>query len=102
MAKKTTTTEKSTKSKKKTTVEEQVTPVQEKTAKTTAAETVVDKLEDAVSDLVDEAKDDKHAWYAKIGLYIIASILGILTYLITNFGDTIYIILEKWFNSLAK
>ena len=96
MAKKSTTT-KTTQS-----VEEQVTPVQEKTAKTTAAETVVDKLEDAVSDLVDEAKDDKHAWYAKISLYIIASILGVLTYLITNFGDTIYIILEKWFNSLAK
>ena len=78
--------------------EEEVKP----TVKSTATTEVVDKLEDAVSDLVDEAKDDKHSWYAKASLYIVATILGIITYLITNFGDTIYIILEKWFNSLAK
>lgn len=83
-------------------IKTQPTEEEKPTVKSTATTEVVDKLEDAVSDLVDEAKDDKHAWYAKISLYIIASVLGILTYLITNFGDTIYIILEKWFNSLAK
>lgn len=83
-------------------IKTQSTEEEKPTVKSTATNEVVDKLEGAVSDIVDEAKSDKHSWYAKTSLYIVATILGILTYLITNFGDTIYIILEKWFNSLAK
>lgn len=83
-------------------IKTQSTEEEKPTVKSTATNEVVEKLGDAVSDIVDEAKDDKHSWYAKASLYIVATILGILTYLITNFGDTIYVILDKWFNSLAK
>lgn len=83
-------------------IKTQPTEEEKPTVKSAATTEVIDKLEDAVTDLFDEAKDDKHPWYAKVSLYIVATILGIITYLIANFGYTIYIILDKWFNSLIK
>jgi len=63
---------------------------------------VTDKLEDAATAVIEKAKDDKHPWYAKVGLYIAATILGGLAFLFANFGDTILIIIEKWLNGLAQ
>ena len=63
---------------------------------------VTDKLEDAATAVIEKAKDDKHPWYTKVGLYIAATILGGLAFLFANFGDTILIIIEKWLNGLAQ
>lgn len=102
MAKKSTTTKKSTSKK----VEEKVTPAQEVSQETSVQSAVTDevkdKLEDAATDLVKTAQDPKHPWYTKIALYFAAVILGGLAFLITNFGDSIYAIIESWFEGLAK
>lgn len=63
---------------------------------------VTDKLEDAATAVIEKAKDDKHPWYTKVGLYIAATILGGLAFLFANFGDTILVIIEKWLNGLAQ
>lgn len=63
---------------------------------------VTDKLEDATNAIIENAKDKKHPWYTKVGLYIAATIVGGLAFLFANFGDTILIIIEKWLNSLAQ
>ena len=106
MAKKTTTTKKSTKSKKKAVVEEQVTPVAEVSEETSiqsaVTEEVKDKLGDAAEDLVKTAQDPKHPWYTKVALYFAAVILGGLAFLIANFGETIYTIIERWLMGLAN
>lgn len=101
-----TTAKKTTKKSKKTEVVSEVKTAEKDVVKndiqSAVAEDVTDKLEDAVSDLVEEAKKGSHAWYAKVGIYVAASILGIIAYLITNFGDTIMVIIEKWLNNLAQ
>lgn len=110
MAKKSTTetkkTTKKTTKKSKVVATEVQTPEEDVVVKndiqSAVADDVADKLEDAVSDLVEEAKKSSHPWYAKVGIYVTASILGILAYLITNFGDTIVLIIEKWLNGLAQ
>ena len=63
---------------------------------------VTDKLEDATNAIIEKAKDKKHPWYTKVGLYIAATIVGGLAFLFANFGDTILIIIEKWLNGLAQ
>lgn len=105
MAKKST-TKKSTAKSKKTVVEEQVTPAQEVSQETSVQSAVTDevkdKLEDAAEDLVKSAQDPKHPWYTKVALYFAAVILGGLAFLITNFGETIYTIIERWLMGLAN
>lgn len=101
MAKKSTTKKSASKE-----VEEQVTPAQEVSQETSVQSAVTDevkdKLEDAAEDLVKTAQDPKHPWYTKIALYFAAVILGGLAFLITNFGETIYTIIEKWIMGLAN
>lgn len=63
---------------------------------------MTDKLEDAATTVIEKAKDDKHPWYTKVGLYIAATILGGIAFLFANFGDTILVIIEKWLNGLAQ
>lgn len=105
MAKKST-TKKSTAKSKKTVVEEKVTPAQEVSQETSVQSAVTDevkdKLEDAAEDLVKSAQDPKHPWYTKVALYFAAVILGGLAFLIANFGETIYTIIERWLMGLAK
>lgn len=77
--------------------------VEEKvTAKSAVTEEVKEKLEDAASSLVEKAQDDKHPWYTKVALYIVAVILGGGAFLFANFGDTIMTIIENWLNGLAQ
>lgn len=95
MAKKSTT--------KKSTKEVEVQEVsQETSVQSAVTDEVKDKLEDAATDLVKTAQDPKHPWYTKIALYFAAVILGGLAFLITNFGESIYAIIESWFEGLAK
>ena len=77
--------------------------VEEKvTAKSAVTEEVKEKLEDAATSLVEKAQDDKHPWYTKVALYIVAVILGGGAFLFANFGDTIMTIIENWLNGLAQ
>ena len=95
MAKKSTT--------KKSTKEVEVQEVSQDTSVQSAVtDEVKDKLEDAATDLVKTAQDPKHPWYTKIALYFAAVILGGLAFLITNFGESIYAIIESWFEGLSK
>ena len=90
---------------KTTKVEESVAVEETKEQKTSSNPTVnevTDKLEDAATAVIEKAKDDKHPWYTKVGLYIAATILGGLAFLFANFGDTILVIIEKWLNGLAQ
>lgn len=72
------------------------------TAKSAVTEEVKEKLEDAATSLVEKAQDDKHPWYTKVALYIVAVILGGCAFLFANFGDTIMTIIENWLNGLAQ
>lgn len=77
--------------------------VEEKvTIKSSVTEEVKEKLEDAATSLVEKAQDDKHPWYTKVALYIVAVILGGGAFLFANFGDTIMTIIENWLNGLAQ
>ena len=77
--------------------------VEEKvTAKSAVTEEVKEKLEGAATSLVEKAQDDKHPWYTKVALYIVAVILGGGAFLFANFGDTIMTIIENWLNGLAQ
>ena len=99
---------KKTKTTKTKTVEEAVAPVaieetkEQMPSSNPTVNEVTDKLEDAATAVIEKAKDDKHPWYTKVGLYIAATILGGLAFLFANFGDTILVIIEKWLNGLAQ
>ena len=101
MAKKSTTKKSASKE-----VEEKVTPAQEVSQETSVQSAVTDevkdKLEDAATDLVKTAQDPKHPWYTKVALYFAAVILGGIAFLVANFGETIYAIIERWLSGLAN